>query len=127
MHILEYLRSVNLSRAERWHPGFPYDEEWTIADWANAMQGEAGEAGNIVKKIRRVDTNLTGRPSENDREQLVLKLAMEIADTIIYCDLLAAKEGIDLWPVIVDKFNRASEEYGWPERLKMHPTGGVED
>jgi NTP pyrophosphatase (non-canonical NTP hydrolase) len=124
MNILEYLRKTNLSRVEKWHPGFPYDEEWTIADWANAMQGESGEAGNVVKKIRRIDSNFNARPSERNRAMLIHDLGYEIADIILYCDLLAAKVGIDLWPYIVEKFNKTSEEYGWEERLKYDPFGG---
>jgi hypothetical protein len=29
-----------------------------LADWSNAMCGEAGEAANVVKKIRWIETGL---------------------------------------------------------------------
>lgn len=114
---LDDLRDVNVSRAKRWHPGFPEDSQWTIADWSNALCGEVGEAANIVKKVRRIDCNLKGRDSEIDRVKLIELLADELADVFIYLDLLAAAEEIDLWPIVVAKFNRTSVEHGFEERL----------
>lgn len=119
---LQTLRDTNVARCARWHEGFPEHtgppySEWLISDWSNAMGGECGEAQNVVKKIRRLDTGTRGRAAEADRAALVEKLADEIADTILYADLLAAKEGIDLSAAIVRKFNATSEEYELPERL----------
>ena len=111
------LRGPNVRRAQRWHQGFPNgDDGWTIADWSNAMCGEAGEAANIVKKIRRFETGISGL-DEVTRETLEQWLAAELADVIIYADLLAAYCGIDLSEAIREKFNRVSVRYGWPERL----------
>lgn len=58
--ILEQLSATNGRRCERWHgAGWKGpDDAWTIADWSNAMAGEAGEAANVVKKLRRVQTDL---------------------------------------------------------------------
>jgi NTP pyrophosphatase (non-canonical NTP hydrolase) len=83
------------------------------------MQGEAGEAGNVVKKLRRLELSLWGNRKEGDtdRDSLVTKLGAEIADTIIYADLLATFYGIDLGQAVVDKFNAISVEAGFPERL----------
>jgi NTP pyrophosphatase (non-canonical NTP hydrolase) len=81
------------------------------------MVGEAGETANVVKKIRRIDTGGRGREAEADRAVMVSKMGDEVADTIIYADLLMAKEHLSLWPHIVRKFNRTSEEYGFPQRL----------
>lgn len=121
LHAFDYLRAVNVSRCNRWHPGFPNNEppesEWNIAEWTNAMQGEAGEAGNIAKKIRRLECDLYGNPYEMNLDELEQKLADEIADTVIYADLVLAKRGIDLWNAIVKKFNQKSEELGFPDRL----------
>jgi NTP pyrophosphatase (non-canonical NTP hydrolase) len=114
------LHEANVSRARRWHPGFPEDDDWNGADWSNAMCGEAGEAANVVKKLRRVESGKRGRTSETsetDQDQLVAKLALEIADLVIYADLLAAKYGIDLACAIRDKFNAVSIQYGFPEEL----------
>jgi NTP pyrophosphatase (non-canonical NTP hydrolase) len=76
-----------------------------------------GEACNVAKKIKRIDTKLARRANESNRAKLVAKLADEIADTIIYLDLLALREGIDLPKAITSKFNRTSKKFGFPERL----------
>lgn len=110
------LRDTNVARCKRWHPDFPHDK-WTIADWSNAAAGEMGEAANVVKKIRRAEF---GHPGANDpnTSQLLKMLADEIADTVIYLDLLAAHVGIDLATAIRRKFNAISEREGFPERLE---------
>lgn len=111
----EELRRTNLSRVKRWHEGFP-DDAWTGADWANAMQGEAGEAGNIVKKLRRDELGTIGNRGDT-RTELLKKLANEIADTAIYLDLLAQYYGLRLEECIIPKFNEVSIREGFPERL----------
>jgi NTP pyrophosphatase (non-canonical NTP hydrolase) len=109
------LSFTNLARCRRWHPGFPLDD-WTGADWGNAAAGEMGEACNVVKKLRRLDV---GHPGANDPGMLELvdQLGEEIADTVIYLDLLAQHYGIDLPAAIVAKFNAVSVREGFPERL----------
>ena len=112
--------TTNAARCNRWHHGFPGgDDAWTGADWSNAMQGEAGEAGNVVKKLRRIDLALWGNRKEGDtnREALLAKLAAEIADTYLYLDLLATYYGVDIEQAIIAKFNKISVEAGFPERL----------
>lgn len=118
------LSAVNRSRVERWHPGFPADG-WTGSDWSNAAAGEMGEACNIVKKLRRAEA---AQPAALDPApaDLVGMLATEIADTIIYLDLLAQYYNIHLPAAIVDKFNFVSEREGFPERLPGGP-GEVRD
>ena len=114
------LHEVNTLRATKWHPGFPYWEtpaqEWNLADWSNAMQGEAGEAGNVVKKIRRHET---GHPGSQDPNLRVLleKLGEELADTLIYLDLVATKAGINLAEAVKNKFNAVSDREGFSEKL----------
>lgn len=71
-------------------------EDWTIADWGNAMAGECGEACNVVKKMRRgdnIDTSV---------------LAHELADVVCYADRLAYVLGIDLGAAVREKFNIVS-------------------
>lgn len=109
--------AVNRERAGRWHPGFPEDDsKWTGADWSNAMCGEAGEAANVVKKLRRLEFGLRGALDPTEAE-LRAKLADEIADVFCYLDLLATYYGVDLPAAVVSKFNRVSELQGFPERL----------
>lgn len=120
MLTFEQLSEANFSRASRWHEGA---EPWSGADWSNAMCGEAGEAANVVKKLRRLETNITqgsyhGEETiSTDHEVLVAKLGGEIADTILYLDLLAEHYGIDIESHVRQKFNSVSIQQGFPERL----------
>lgn len=116
------LRGANAARCRRWHPGWPDDEDWTVADWSNAMCGEAGELANAVKKLRRVET---GNPGANDGtvEELIEAIGKEAADVAIYLDLLTAKLGIDLGAAIASKFNEVSDREGFPEKLPTSPDG----
>jgi NTP pyrophosphatase (non-canonical NTP hydrolase) len=111
---LSRLREVNVARCARWHG--PDSEPWVVSDWTNAMCGEAGEAANVAKKIRR---QTTGAVNAGDPEMadLIEMLGAELADTVIYADLVAAHMGIDLAAAIADKFNVVSERHGFPERL----------
>lgn len=108
------LRLANDDRARRWHP--PGSQPWTSADWSNALCGEAGELANVVKKLRRHETGVAsvGAPSS---EVLMAMAAEEIADVVIYADLVARHLGVDLAAAVRAKFNKVSEKYGFPERL----------
>jgi len=108
---------LNRARCERWHPGFP-DDGWTGADWSNAMAGEAGEACNVVKKLRRYDFGIQ-QAAADARPELLAKLATEIGDTFLYLDLLAQHYGLDLAQCVVDTFNRVSVREGFPELLEV--------
>lgn len=115
------LRVANSDRATRWHHGA---DTWTGADWSNAMCGEAGEAANIVKKIRRHETGIIGGPGMSPNpyntpglSELISDLGDELADVILYVDLLARHYHVDLGAAVVEKFNRVSEAQGFPERL----------
>lgn len=115
-------RRTNVARCRRWHPGFP-DDAWTGADWSNAMCGEAGEAANVVKKLRRAELGHPGAV-DPDRGRLLDQLADEIGDVFAYLDLLAAHYGIDLAAAAARKFNRISEREGFPERMTV-PHGAL--
>ncbi len=108
------LRVVNVSRCLRWHP--PGSIPWNAADWSNALCGEAGELANVVKKIRRHETGCVnnGDPSLAELKPMS---ADELADVVIYADLLAHYLGIDLGEAVRNKFNRSSVKFGFPERL----------
>lgn len=110
----EALRAVNVSRCRKWHP--PESTPWTAADWSNALCGEAGELANVIKKIRRHETGAVnaGDPS---LEKLQIMAAAELADVLIYADLLADYLKIDLAAAVRAKFNATSEKFGFPERL----------
>jgi NTP pyrophosphatase (non-canonical NTP hydrolase) len=81
----------------------PDGSDWSLNDWYTALMGEAGEAGNILKKIRRGDFSLyEGRDD----------LANEFADVAIYLDLLAKQCGINLDEAITYKFNYVTRRIG---------------
>lgn len=88
------LRYVNVIRNLQ---SFPTCKNWTASDWVCALTGELGEAANLIKKHHR-DGIL-------DREAL----ERELADTLIYLDLLAAHYGISLDQAVKQKFNEVSD------------------
>ena len=110
----EKLRRENVSRKVRWHGEA---DEWSGADWGNAMAGECGEACNVIKKLRRHETHTGTTYNTPPEDELIEQLAHEIADVVIYADLLADKYGIDLGRAVREKFNRVSEAQDFPERL----------
>lgn len=80
------LRKANVARCiDSFHP----IESWSPFDWAVAAAGEAGEALNALKKLRRGD---------GDAKAVV----HELADFVIYTDLLYARIGVPAdalaWP-----------------------------
>lgn len=97
------LRDANVRRCEdAFHPVVA----WSPTDWATAMAGEVGEACNVVKKLRRIDSS--PQIGHAPVDALVADLAKELADTVIYADLLAARMGIDLGESVRAKFNEVS-------------------
>jgi NTP pyrophosphatase (non-canonical NTP hydrolase) len=61
------------------------------------MSGEVGETCNLLKKLKR------------DKNIPIKDIAHEIADVVVYADLLAYKLGIDLGEAIREKFNIVSK------------------
>ncbi len=111
----DHLREVSSRRVLRWHKGGL--DEWSLSDWAVAMMGEAGEACDVIKKLNRARDCAPG--NKRTPAELQQDLADELADTLIYLDLLAAKAGIDLGEAVISKFNMVSERMGFPERLQL--------
>ena len=101
---------ANDAREAEWHEC----TEWSILEWAGAMCGEAGEAANIAKKIRRKETGLD---NSLDMEELKDKLIKEIADTVTYAAIVASKIDRDLWQACIDKFNEVSDREGFSQKL----------
>jgi NTP pyrophosphatase (non-canonical NTP hydrolase) len=111
---LAELRLANVARCgEVFHP----IDSWSPTDWATALAGEAGETCNAVKKLRRLDdgTNKDGDPQT--AEEAIAAIARELADTVIYADLLATRLRIDLSTAIREKFNAVSDARGSVVRL----------
>lgn len=124
MKTFDEVSEINRDRSAQWHEG---GEPWTLADWSNAMCGEAGELANVIKKIRRIETATHGRYNEQDRAALVAKAKLEVADVYMYLDLLLEQLDSDagMYEVVATKFNITSDEYGFPHHLptkEVHPT-----
>lgn len=105
------LREANSPRCKQWLNGVT----WSLSDWGVAMAGEAGEACDAIKKLNRLRDGMITQ--ENNKQKLTIDLAKEIADTIIYADLLAEAAGIDLEEAIVNKFNEVSDRFGFEQKL----------
>ena len=107
------LREVSWGRAQHWHDGKP----WSASDWMTATLGELGEAANVIKKLNRIRDGLPGNKPGVTEATLRADLAEELADTLIYLDLLAAAVGVDLGAAVRAKFNATSERLGFSEQL----------
>lgn len=105
----EQLRVANVARCEDVFHGL---NRWSLTDWATAMAGECGEACNEIKKMRRLDDADVALDNEAERLRLRFNIATELADLVIYADLLAARLGVDLGLAIVSKFNAVSAKRG---------------
>lgn len=92
------LREANLLRCEA---SFKHCiDDWTYSDWAMAVAGELGEACNLLKKLRRGE------------DIPLVDIGDELADTVIYLDLLAQVLELDLGACVKKKFNAVSFRVG---------------
>lgn len=113
----EAIRTANVSRAERWHAATGGIKGWSVLEWAGSMCGEAGEAANAAKKLKRLDDQTYSTNNPHSRKEAIAKIAEEIGGTFMYLDLLAARCGLSLPDVIRHEFNRISVREAMPERL----------
>jgi NTP pyrophosphatase (non-canonical NTP hydrolase) len=90
----EELRGKNDQRCRQ---AFPECDDWTPSDWGTALAGEVGEACNLIKKLRRGD----GIDPAS--------IGQELADVVIYADLIASRLGLNLASLIVQKFDEVSD------------------
>lgn len=110
--ILQRLRKLNVKRVSFFGHSL---KDWNPLEWSGAMAGETGEACNIAKKMRRLQDGCN--VNTPDYESLRVKMKDELADIIIYADLLAASLDIDLEQAIINKFNDVSERVNFGEKL----------
>jgi NTP pyrophosphatase (non-canonical NTP hydrolase) len=82
---------------------------WGSADWMLAITGEVGELANLIKKQNRDGFT-------EDRQEEISK---ELADIVLYVDLLANHMGVDLGAVVASKFNEVSDRRRSPIRLPV--------
>jgi NTP pyrophosphatase (non-canonical NTP hydrolase) len=100
-------REQNDARNMAWNKGAGTPPLFAAVELA----GEVGEAMNVVKKLAREQLGWTGSRATVD------DLRDELADVVICADLLAIRYGIDLGAAVVAKFNKTSEQRGFPHRL----------
>lgn len=112
-HLYE-LREANTQRAAEWYGDLL--QHYGPLDWSNALAGEAGEVANAVKKIRRLEIGVS-HADQPEYGELIEKVGRELADVLIYADLLAGELGIDLWEALKAKFNEISEKNNLTVRL----------
>jgi NTP pyrophosphatase (non-canonical NTP hydrolase) len=93
------LRQKNLQRVGEIHNC----GQWQYPEWVMAVCGELGEMANILKKVKR------GSKKWNKTTKLAVQ--REIADTLIYLDLLAQSLDIELDIAVIEKFNLVSKKY----------------
>jgi NTP pyrophosphatase (non-canonical NTP hydrolase) len=102
------LQILSKANAERLRITPSYEKcrtEWTLADWSNALAGETGELCNLIKKIRRGD-NIDSK-----------EVGKELADIVIYADLLASQLGLDMSECLREKFNEVSDRVHCPIKI----------
>ena len=109
---LELLKA-NYKRSKLWHD--TGTGHWSLSDWGVALAGEVGEALNIIKKLNRDRNGMVG--NTKSKEELTADLGEELADVMIYLDLLALEAGVDLEEEVVKKFNKTSEKHGFDIKL----------
>lgn len=102
----EFFNDLRFHNVKRCNTKYKHGiDAWSVTDWGCAMAGEAGELCNLLKKMRR-------------GEDIPLKaVADEIADVVIYLDLLCAKLDINLPRAIADKFNEVSKRVGYEPEI----------
>lgn len=82
---------------------------WSPAEWAYTVAGKCRKACGTVERLRRIDDGTNTEKDPQIRRDAIKRIADELADTVIYIDLLAARFEIDLGSAVERKFNMASD------------------
>ncbi len=90
----------------------PDGGDWDLPMWTTAVTGELGEFANMLKKFVRGDLTF---------EEFQEQGGKELADVMIYLDILAFRMGINLGSAVKDKWNETSRKIGID--LRLHATG----
>lgn len=96
---------LNFENVARCGEAFHPLEDWTPMEWAVCLAGEVGEACNLIKKVRRGEV------------VSVYDIGDELADVVIYVDLLCERMGLSLEEHIIKKFNEVSDRVGSERKL----------
>lgn len=98
-------KQLNKANIDRCESSFHPVDGWSPTDWATAVAGEVGEACNLIKKLRRGE------------DVSLYEIGDELADAVIYIDLLCHRLGLSLSERVVKKFNEVSVRVGSEEWL----------
>lgn len=87
---------------------------WTIFEWLAKAAGEMGEVLEAEKKVQRVERAPPSGPIDLPALKAKGRKALfyEIADVVIYLDLVCSFLGVSLPELVIDKFNKKSAELG---------------
>ncbi len=69
---IRFLQYINAKRAWRWHQNGGI-KSWSALEWAGAMAGEAGEACNAAKKLKRIEDQIANMRGAFERLSAVLE------------------------------------------------------
>lgn len=100
-------KHFSAANIERSHKVWPQCDEWDERDWLDALDGEVGEARNILKKARR----------DGWTPYLRQAFYREVFDIIVYGFLTIAMTGGDPEVIGIEKWNEVSERNDYPGRL----------
>lgn len=105
----------------------PDGSDWSLAEWVNATAGEGGELCELVLPLAIMTTlgrvaNIAKKVKRGDYspESVQPLVAAELADVVLYCDLLAHRWGIDLGESVMIKFNAVSSRIGCDIMMDEH-------
>jgi NTP pyrophosphatase (non-canonical NTP hydrolase) len=88
---------------------------------ANEMQSEAGELGDVIKKLERLRMGVPGTKPEHTEESLKDKAEDEFGDVLICLGLLAKDMGLDPEQCIRRTINKLLNRYETLGMLKGMP------
>lgn len=104
---LTFLRLSEANRVRQAQvPMFQECLTWTPSDWITAICGELGESANFIKKLKRGDQGVK-----------ISSVIKELADVIIYTDILIQYYHYDTGLVVASKFDEVSDRVGSTVKL----------
>ena len=101
-------KQLNVANVNRCEDVFHSVDSWSVQDWAIAVFGESGELCNAVKKLRRHKDGTNTAKDPQTLKECRQQIMEELADVVIYADLLATKLDMSLKDAICVKFNKVS-------------------
>lgn len=108
---------LSLKNEERCEKHYRKLDEWGLEKIGLKVVGEVGELCNLLGKIQNIQDNVIINVPITE-EELILKSGKELADIVIYCDLLATRLNLRLGFEVMKKFNEDSDKI--KSRIKLH-------